>query len=192
MDETTFAQLPDELRVREVEVCVRQCGFRTQSYVVVTTLLDADTVTRLDLADLYRCRWQAELNLRSLKVVLQMDVLRGQTPEIVRKEVWAHLLVYNVIRRLMAQAALAHGVYPWEVSIKGSLQTYNAFLPHLQTAAPAVRAELWREMIWAIGSHRVADRPDRVEPRAIKRRPKPHPLLTEPRAAARARLMEQS
>jgi len=192
MDDSTYAQLPDELRVREVEVGVRQRGFRTQSYVVVTTLLDADTVTRWDLADLYRCRWQAELNLRSLKVVLQMDVLRGQTPDIVRKEVWAHLLVYNLIRRLMAHAAAAHGVYPWEVSFKGALQTCNAFLPHLQTAGPTLRAELGQEMIWAIGCHAVADRPDRVEPRAVKRRPKPHPLLTEPRADARARLMADS
>jgi len=192
LDETTYAQLPDALPVREVAVCVRQRGFRTQSYVVVTTLRDAEHVTRLDLADLYRCRWQAELNLRSLKVVLQMDVLRGQTPDMVRKEVWAHFLVYNLIRRLMAQAAVARGVYPWEVSFKGALQTCNAFLPHLQTAAPQRLAELWRAMIEAIGSHRVGDRPNRVEPRAIKRRPKPHPLLTEPRADARARLMTNS
>ena len=92
----------------------------------------------------------------------------------------------------MAQAAAVHGVYPWEVSFKGALQTCNAFLPHLQTADPARRAALWEDLIWAIGCHRVGDRPDRVEPRAVKRRPKPHPLLTEPRAAARARLVEES
>jgi DDE family transposase len=192
MDEATYQQLPDTLTVREAEVTVRQPGFRTKCYVVVTTLLDADAVTRLDLAALYRRRWQAELNLRSLKAVLQLDVLRGQTAAMVQKEVWAHLLVYNVIRRLMAQAAAAHGVYPWEVSFKGALQTCNAFLPYLQTADPAMKAALWEELIWAIGCHRVGDRPDRVEPRAVKRRPKPHPLLTEPRAAARARLVEES
>jgi hypothetical protein len=90
----------------------------------------------------------------------------------------------------MAQAA-ARAVYPWEVSFKEALPTWNAFVPHLQTAGPAQRADLWVALIWAIGCHAVANRPDRVEPRAIKRRPKPHPLLTEPRAAARARLMAE-
>jgi hypothetical protein len=189
MDEATYRQLPDELLVREVEVRVTQKGFRTEHYVVVTSLRDAEAVTAADLATLYRCRWQAELNLRSLKAVLQMDVLRGQTPALVRKEVWAHLLVYNVIRWMMVVAAQEHGVYPWEVSFKGALQTVNAFLPHLRTATEETAARLWAEMIWAIGCHQVGDRPDRVEPRANKRRPKCHALLTEPRDAARARLV---
>jgi Transposase DDE domain len=188
MDEATYARMPDELHVREVEVQVSQPGFRTQRYVVVTTLGDADPVSREDLALLYRCRWQAELNLRSLKAVLQMDILRGQTPEMVRKEVWAHLLVYNVIRQLMAEAAVQGGKFPWEVSFKGALQTFNAFLPHLRTADRETAARLWREMVAAIGSHRVGDRQDRYEPRATKRRPKSHALLNEPRAAARARM----
>ena len=189
MDEATYRQLPDTLAVREVEVQVTQPGFRTQHYVVVTTLRDAETVSAADLATLYRCRWQAELNLRSLKAVMQMDVLRGKKPAMVQKEVWAHLLVYNVIRWMMAVAAEQRGVCPWEVSFKGALQTINAFLPHLRTATAETAERLWREMIEAIGSHRVGDRPDRYEPRANKRRPKAHALLTEPRDAARARLL---
>jgi hypothetical protein len=98
-------------------------------------------------------------------------------------------LVYNVIRRLMAEAAKQRGIFPWEVSFKGALQTVNAFLPHLRGADAATAARLCAELIQAIGSHRVGDRPDRYEPRAIKRRPKAHPLLTEPRDAARARLV---
>jgi Transposase DDE domain/Insertion element 4 transposase N-terminal len=189
LDETTYQQLPAELVVREVAVRVSQKGFRTQRYVVATTLVDAAEVSPTDLADLYRRRWQAELNLRSLKAVMQMDVLRGQTPEMVRKEVWAHLLVYNVIRRLMAVAAEQRGIFPWEVSFKGALQTVNAFLPHLRAADAETAVRLCVELIQAIGSHRVGDRPNRSEPRAIKRRPKAHPLLTEPRNAARARLV---
>ena len=192
LDEATYRQLPDELVVRELEVRVSQKGFRTQRYVLATTLVDGESVGAADLAQLYRCRWQAELNLRSLKTVLQMDVLRGQTPEMVRKEVWAHLLVYNVIRRLMADAAKQRGRFPWEVSFTGAVQTFNAFLPHLRTADAVTAARLWTELLDAIGSHRVGDRPDRYEPRKIKRRPKSHALLTEPRDDARARLAAMS
>jgi hypothetical protein len=190
--EEVYAQLPEELRVREVEVRVAQTGFRTRVYVVVTTLREAAEVSAAELAQLYRCRWQAELNLRSLKTVLHLDVLRTQSPEMVRKEIWAHFLVYNVIRRLMAMAARQSGVRPWEVSFKGAVQAVNAFLPHLRTADTERARRLVGEMIAQIGSQRVGDRPDRYEPRAVKRRPKAHPLLTEPRAAARARLAEQS
>ena len=192
MDEATYRRLPAQLEVREVEVRVRQKGFRTQRYVVVTTLLDAEEVTAPDLAALYRCRWQAELNLRSLKVTLQMDVLRCDTPEMVRKEVWAHLLAYNLIRQVMAQAAQQEGVRPWQISFGGALQTVRAFLPELRHARGARRQGLVQEMLRAIGAHEGGDRPDRNEPRQKKRRPKPYPLMTEPRAQARARLAAKS
>jgi hypothetical protein len=186
MSEEEYDQYPERMFLRAVSVRVRQRGFRTRCLVVVTTLLDRAEVTREDLADLYRRRWQAELNLRSLKAVLQMDVLRGQSPEMVRKEVWAHLLVYNVVRRLMAQAACGAGIRPEEVSFTGALQTLNAFLPLVQRASGVEEVErLWRALLEAIGRHRVGDRPDRVEPRAVKRRPKNYPKLKEPRAEAR-------
>jgi DDE family transposase len=188
MDAATYARLPQQLRVREVEVRVRQKGFRTQRYVVVTTLLDSQEVTAVDLAVLYRCRWQAELYLRSLKVTLQMDVLRCDSPAMVRKEVWAHLLVYNLVRQVMAQAARQEGVRPWEISFTGALQTVRAFLPELWHARGPKRQRLVQEMLRAIGSHEVGDRPDRYEPRQTKRRPKSYPFMTEPRPQARARL----
>ncbi len=106
----------------------------------------------------------------------------------VRKEVWAHLLAYNPLRGLMAQAALVAGRVPWEVSFKGALQTVNAFAAVLWTAAAAALAELVRRLREAIGSHGVGDRPNRYEPRRRERRPKPYPLLNEPRTQARARL----
>jgi hypothetical protein len=188
MDAATYARLPQTLRVREVEVRVRQKGFRTQRYVVVTTLLDNQEVTAADLAVLYRCRWQAERNLRSLKVTLQMDVLRCDSPAMVRKEVWAHLLVYNLVRQVMAQAARQEGVRPWEISFTGALQTVRAFLPELRHARGPRRQQLMEEMRRAIGSHEVGDRPDRYEPRQTKRRPKSYPFMTEPRPQARTRL----
>ena len=183
--------LPEWLCLRAVRVDVRQRGFRTRQLVLVTTLIDAVAVSGDDLAALYRRRWQAELNLRSLKETLQMDVLRCQTPEMVRKEVWAHLLVYNIVRAVMAQAAVVAGVRPDEVSFSGALQALNAFLPSLRAAATAAEAaRRWQVLLEAIGSHRVGNRPDRYEPRAKKRRPKRYPRLKEPRAAARRRLAE--
>src|SRR6516225_9794268 len=100
-----------------------------------------------------------------------MDVQRGQTPALVRQEVWAHLLVYNVLRGLMAQAALAKGWRPEEVSFTGAAQATRAFLPPLRTAADAgAAARLVGQLVGALGEHRVGTRPDRCEPRAVKRR----------------------
>jgi hypothetical protein len=133
--------------------------------------------------------WQIERNLRSLKKTLPMDVLRGQSPEMVRKERWGHLLACNLIRGLMAQAARAAGLKPRQVSFKGALQTFNAFWPLLKVARSQAEAlRLWLVMIWAIGQHEVGDRPDRYEPRKVKRRPKNYERLNEPRAQARKRL----
>jgi len=191
MTAAEYEAIPEWLCLRAVRVDVRRRGFRTRQLVLVTTLTDATVVAGTDLADLYRRRWQAELHPRSLKETLQMDILRGQTPALVRKEVWAHLLVYNIVRTVMAQAALLAEVRPDAVSFAGALQTLNAFLPHLRSArTDEEAARLWGVLLGAIGSHRVGDRPNRYEPRAVKRRPKKYPRLKEPRAAARRRLAQ--
>jgi hypothetical protein len=188
-----YDRLPVYLHLRAVRVLVRQPGFRTRRLVLVTTLLDAATVTGADLAELYRRRWQAELYLRALKQGLQMDVLRGHSPAMVRKEVWAHLLVYNLVRLVMAQAAVGAGVRADEVSFTGALQTLNAFLPEMRAVQTAADAQvLWEVLLWAVGEHRVGQRPDRYEPRAVKRRPKHFPRLREPRQAARRRLRRRA
>jgi len=193
MTEEEYESYPEWVKLRAVRVDVRQRGFRTRRYVLVTTLLGAAAYPAGDLAALYRRRWQAELNLRSLKATLQMDILRGQTPGVVRKEVWGHLLAYNLVRRLMAQAARATGARPDEVSFKGAVQATNAFLPKLQGARTAEEAaRLWRRLIELIGRRRVGNRPDRVEPRRVKRRPKNFAKLKVPRAEARRRLMKDA
>jgi hypothetical protein len=189
MTEAEYDEIPRWLCLRAVRVEVRQAGFRTKRYVLVTTLTDATRVTRADLADLYRRRWQAELYLRSLKATLQMDVLRAKSPEMVRKEIWAHLLVYNLVRALMVQAAVVAAVRPDEISFTGALQTLNAFLPELRAAqTPGDRQALREVLLWAISEHRVGDRPDRYEPRKVKRRPKNFARLQEPRGQAQERL----
>jgi len=174
-----YATLPDELTLREVRIRVPQQGFRTNSIVVVTTLLDAEQYPPEEIALLYRRRWQAELHLRSLKIVLQMDHLRCKTPERVRNEFFTHLLGYNLIRGVMALAAFQSGRLPWEISFKGTLQTLDQFLPILLSR---VSSEAWcTALLTAVATHIVGDRPDRFEPRLRKRRPKPYKHLREPR-----------
>ncbi|MGB6910922.1 MAG: IS4 family transposase, partial [Methyloceanibacter sp.] len=129
-------------------------------------------------------KWNAELDLRSLKQTMQMDILRCKTPELVRKEIWTHILAYNLIRTIMAQAAIAHGVEPRTISFKGALQTLKAFQPVIAIAGQqdsTFRMQLYHELLKAIAAHRVADRPDRFEPRLRKRRHKKYFFLMKPR-----------
>lgn len=192
LDEQQYRQLPAYLEIREVRVHVQRPGFRTRQMVVVTTLTDAEAVSRDDLADVYRMRWHAELDLRALKQTLQMDILRGKTPEIVRKELWMHLLGYNLIRTLMARAAERHGVLPRCLSFKGALQTTLAFAAAARMGPESHLEPLLSGLLDAIVCHQVGHRPDRIEPRKRKRRQKTYPLLTEPRTKARSRLLKGS
>jgi Transposase DDE domain len=191
IDWAAYAALPASLTVRECRVRVEQPGFRTRVLIVATTLLDAEVFTKDDLARLYRARWSAELDLRSLKQVLQMDVLRCKTPELVRKELWTHVLAYNLIRTVMAQAAAKHGIEPRSISFKGALQTLEAFQPVIALSAEwdsAFRRDLYKRLLDAVASHGVGDRPDRYEPRRRKRRPKPYDRLMKPRHEAKQAL----
>ena len=184
IDRKTYSSLPEFLTVRETRVRVEQAGFRTQMIIVVTTLLDVEEITKDDLARLYRARWNAELDLRSLKRTMQMEILRCKTPELVRKEIWTHLLAYNLIRTIIAQAAIKHGIEPRSISFKGAIQTLEAFQPVIAIQAhhnSRFRADLYQQLLDAIAIHRVADRPDRFEPRLRKRRPKHYGFLRKPR-----------
>ena len=163
-------------------------GFRTKALVVATTLLDPEEYPGPDVGLLYRVRWYGEVDLRALKQTMQMDVLRGQTPQMARKEVWAHLLGYNLLRGLVARVAQGAGLLPWQLSFKGAMQAVNAFAGVLWTAGVQHLEEICRRLRQAVLRHRVGDRPNRHEPRRRKRRPKPYPLLKGPRAVARARL----
>jgi len=188
MSRALYDSLPATLTLRELRLRVPKGKNRTKEIVVVTTLLDAGRYAKGELETLYLRRWQAELFLRSLKTTLQMDVLRCKTPPMVRKELWAHFLIYNLIRTAMAQASETYHCQPWQISFKGAVQALSAFggfWPSGQLTDPDA---YYRSMLYAIAEHRVGHRPDRMEPRAKKRRPKPHRLLTEPRDQARARL----
>jgi hypothetical protein len=187
LDWPTYKALPESIEVRECRVRVAQRGFRTRSVVVVTTFLDPQQVSKEDLAELYRARWHAELDLRALKAGMQMRELRGKTPEMVRKEVWAHALAYNLIHTVMAQAAARAGVAPRAISFTGAMQTLAAFRPLLEGGAAGWR-RLYDDLLDAVATHRVGDRPDRYEPRVKKRRWNHYGWLTRPRAEMRRRL----
>jgi len=191
LDREAYHALPEFLTVRETRIRVRQPGFRTRHIVVVTTLLDPRETTKEDLATLYRARWHNELDLRSLKAVMQMRELRCKTPDLVHKEVWMHILAYNLIRTVMAQAAARHGVLPRTISFKGALQTLEAFQPLLELKArwdAERRLRLCHDLLDAIATHRVADRPDRYERRAKKRRRNHYDWLTKPRAEMKLKM----
>jgi hypothetical protein len=189
MGREEFAALPRVLVMRELRVRVDKPGFRTRSLVVVTTLLDPAAFPAGELASLYRQRWHAELDIRSLKVAMRMDVLRCHTPAMVRKEFWAHLLAYDLVRGAMAEAACRHGQSPRELSFQGARQTLEGFRGELGRATRSDSVVLVEAALSAIAYHRVGDRPDRVEPRVVKRRPKAYPRMQVPRKVARKRLM---
>ena len=177
-----YRSLPAQLEVREVEVTVRRKGFRPLILILITTLSDVETYSPTDLAELYWRRWQAELDLRSLKETMQMGELRCKTPSMVRKEIWTHLLAYNLIRGLISQASSEHNLKPCEISFKGALQIVTAFQSILLTSTNL--PETYRRILFAIAAHRIGNRPPRAEPRAKKRRKKNYPVLTQPRSAA--------
>lgn len=191
LSKRAYRRMPRTLTLRLIRVDVEQLGFRTRRITVATTLLDSRLYPAADVAALYRARWHAELDLRSLKVTLGMDVLRGKSPQIVRKEIWAHLLAYNLIRSVMAQAAVQHGALPRCLSFKATLQTLHAFAMCLWLSSSSRVHGLYTAMLAAIATHRVGDRPDRFEPRARKRRPKAYPYLTVPRHEAKTALLER-
>ncbi len=190
MNQKTYDRMPASITVREIEVHVSQPGCRTQSLVVVTTLTDAKQYPRDEIAELYHCRWLVELDIRSIKITMGMDILRCQSPHMVRNEMWTCLLAYNLIRRAMLQSAYASGKSPRHLSFTAALQSIAASWQVILVVDDSVAARLVEVELEDIAGHTIGDRPGRAEPRAVKRRPKPHPLLTKPRDQARAELQE--
>ena len=166
-----YEAFPDELTVREAKVAHQ---------VLVTTMLDHRKVSKDDLSALYARRWNVELDLRNLKTTTGMDVLSCQTPQMNEKQLWVHLLAYNVIRLLMAQAACNVGADPREMSFKHTVQLWTEWVSRGMSATKD-----YGRLFTLIAQCRVGNRPGRIEPRMRKRRPKPYPWLKVPRAQAR-------
>lgn len=179
----TWKCIPKTMILREVKVQIAAKGFRVETFVVVTTLLDSIEYPTDDLADIYLRRWSIELYFRDIKISMAMDVFRCKTPEMVHKELLMHILAYNLIRLLMITASNTHAAPLTRLSFKGTLDTFRQWLPAL-IAVSKKRNEynrIFNAMLKCIADDLVPLRPDRSEPRAKKRRPKKYHLLNKPR-----------
>ena len=179
-----YRSYPETMTMRQVSVDARDKNNRAEQFKVVTTILDA-SIDGVQIGALYERRWDGEVDLRSIKSTMKMDILRCKTPEMAQKEIWAYMLAYNLLRTVMAVAAKENGVEPRTISFKGAKQVLTAFAPKLEAAPPEQRAELVDAMLKAVAYHRVGNRPGRWEPRARKRRPKPGNRLMQPRRVAK-------
>jgi putative transposase len=191
MDEATYQTIPERLTLRMLRYHVVEPGRRTETITVVTTLVDHQTYSAADIAELYGHRWNVELDIRSIKQTLGLAHLRCKSPEMVRRELWTTLLGYNLIRTTAAAAALLHDKQPRQISFTAACQSVLATWTLLSAdllAADRVEAHC-RALLAHIAGCEVADRPGRVEPRVLKRRRHHYPLMQAPRATLKARLL---
>jgi hypothetical protein len=177
MSEADYALAPNDINIRELKVGGK---------VLITTMLCAKEVEKTELKKLYKKRWHVELDLRDIKTTMGMETLSCKTPEMIEKELWVYFLAYNLIRLLMSQSALLSKVLPRQLSFKHTLQLWGSWLQ----CGVIFCEENSLQLLTLIAQQKVANRPGRVEPRAVKRRPKPMPLLTKKRAEARAEIIK--
>jgi hypothetical protein len=181
--EEEFSQLPETLEVRIVRISHVPRGFRSRPVWVATTLIDPIETPADAIRALYRDRWLAELNFRSLKTTLGMDILRGKSVNVVSKEMVMHLVAYNLIRLLMWHAAAQHGKDLHRLSFAGTLHRWRTTMPLLiQHRSPTDTLRLIEALLRWIARDEVPDRPNRLEPRRRKRRPKEYSLMQHPRS----------
>ena len=175
--------LADRLTLREITFSVAVDGFRTEVITVVTPLLDPEAFPKAAFVELYRQRWRAELHLRDIKTTMGMDVLRAKSPAMIHKELTMHVMAYNLIRALMLDAAVSHGVSAHRIRFKGAVATVRQWAPLLvagELDAPRQR-RMMKRLLECLALDPLPHRPNRTEPRARKRRPKNYQLLTQPR-----------
>ncbi len=175
MDKEAYARFAKRIEVRETRVVLEEPGFKAKTLVLVSTLKDAKAVTPKDLAELYGYRWFIEVDFRSIKTIMQMDVLRCKTPEMVRKEIWAHLLAYNLVRQVMLEAAIVHQRRPRDLSFKLTLQMMGSFLQAGVLSPENIQA--YQRFQKAIIFKTIGRQKRPSEPRMIKRRAKAFPRL---------------
>jgi Transposase DDE domain len=170
-----YASLPEALIVRELRYRTGRAGFRVREVTLVTTLVDAELYPLVELAELYRERWEVERNLKNLKITMKMDILRCATVAGVSKELLMFALVCNLVRMVMLEASRRQGVSVDRISFVDALRWLSEARPGVALPKLVVNP----------------DRTDRVEPRVRKRRPKQYPLMTKPRSELRKALLEK-
>lgn len=189
LDRRAQRELPDTIRAREFAIVIDDRKGGKETAIVVTTLTDP-TIPQKELSDLYWRRWNCELDIRSIKHSLQMDVLRAKTPSMVRKEIWCHLLAYNLLRGTMVESAKRNDVLPRQLSVKGAMQAVESFTPAMM--AIDQNDALYDALLATVSAHRVGNRPGRLEPRFKKRRPCWIHYMTIPRHKSRRRLAKDA
>jgi hypothetical protein len=177
-----WARLPAQITVRILRFTATIRGFRARRVTLVTTLLDPKRYPAQDLIALYARRWRLELCLRDLKSTMGMEHLRCKTPDMAEKELLAYLVAHNLIRCVMAETVARYAVDLERVSFKGSVDALRQYSAQMAKArSRQLRRQLWEDLLLNLARDLVRYRPNRTEPRAVKRRPKPYPLLNQPR-----------
>jgi hypothetical protein len=177
MSDAQYQSAPDSITIRE---------FKAGGKIMVSTMTCSKTYSKESLKHLYRQRWSVELDIRDIKETMGMGILSCKTPEMVIKEVWVYLLAYNLIRFMMVQSAMLFDILPRSISFKHTLQLWLAIRGKFDQLNP----DQYAALLQLISQQQVGDRPGRIEPRAVKRRPKPLPLLTKPRDLARLEILK--
>ncbi|MCL2624624.1 MAG: IS4 family transposase [Planctomycetaceae bacterium] len=167
---------PETLRVRVVRYRVKNAADKWETFEIVTTLLDETKFPRDEIARLYDCRWYGETDIRTLKGALSLDHVRCLTPENVEREVWGTILGYNLVRKTAASAANATEKRPRDIGFTGTWNIVSASW-QFRSVDGRVSKELLKRIWESISKHRVGHRPGRLEPRVVRKRPKPHPKM---------------
>jgi hypothetical protein len=184
MDIDTYEKIPNTLKLREVKTGhVDDDG---KDIIIVTTLIAPEKYSKTELIACSKQRWNVEIDLRSMKTIMGMDILSCKTPEMIKKEIWTYILVYNLVRQLITRASIEHKLQPRQISFTGAIQTFLAFLPLFYgNPTPTDSQRYFAAMLKSIAYHRIGNRPYRREPRAVKRRSKPFPKLKVSRRKAK-------
>ncbi len=185
-----YKKLPENIQLREVRYFVEVKGFRTRKVTLVTTLLDAETYSKQDLAELYELRWNVEIDLRHLKTTMGMEHLSSKSPQMVRKELYIHLLAYNLVRTLMFQAGVRHQVAPLKLSFQTTIRhliNFGGESAHVRSKA--ARQRIYKALLYSVFKEQLPIQPGRYEPRLKKRRPKNYKYLQRPRSVERQKLI---
>jgi hypothetical protein len=184
-----YAALPETVSVREFVIDIDGRGGAKEQAIIVTTMTDP-TIPQKEISDLYWKRWHCELDIRAIKQSLNLDVIRAKSPSMVRKEIWAHLLAYNLLRGMMVESAKRNDVLPRQLSVKGTMQAVESFTPAMM--AIDGNEAIYNALLTTVSAHRVGNRPGRQEPRLKKRRPAWKVYMKKPRNQSHRRLTRET
>jgi len=176
MSKEVYETIPETMRLRMIRYSLVAKGRRSKSITVVTTLVDSVKFPAEEIAQLYGHRWNVELDIRQIKQTLNMDHFRCKSPEMVEREFWVTLLGYNLVRKVICEAASFGGMLPRRLSFT-------------RTCSHLLDLRLWlasgladsTDLLRYWGGLVVPDRPGRFEPRVLKRRQDRYPLMRTPR-----------